>query len=146
MSPSGVVFYGTRYFTIEQQTLPAAWLETTTQTNTITTAATYTTPIETYTSVYGDDIEEDVNHLLIIPQQIVNIINTLTYWLGQYLSLRYVTEYVTFCMICGLITWCIDKLGDNMLGYITSLYDVIANFVIMIYGFLLTVLAYLVKC
>lgn len=51
MNPSSVVFYGTRYFTIEQQTLPADWFATTTAT--YQTVATTTVVDPAYNTQVG---------------------------------------------------------------------------------------------
>lgn len=100
--------YGQRYQTVEEQTLPADWFATTTQTNVFIPLVTVTTPIETYQGTHGGGGGErgvvyDLNYYLEIPQEVAGVVSYIFYLFGQIASLKYVTTLICLAMVLGTL-------------------------------------------
>ena len=108
MRPSTCVRFLTGYQDIEEQTLPADWFATTTQTNLFIPLVTVTTPIETYQGSFGGGgghrgVIHDLDYYLEIPQEVAGVVQYLFYLFGQISSLKYVTTLICLVMVLATI-------------------------------------------
>ena len=104
-----LMFVGNLYQTVEEQTLPADWFATTTQTNLFIPLVTVTTPIETYQGSHGgggshrDAVVHDLNYYLQIPQEVAGVVSYIFYLFGQIAQLKYVTTLICLAMVLGTL-------------------------------------------
>lgn len=102
MYASNFTWYFNRSEEVEENTLPAEWLETTTY--------YIDNPLSTVTTVIPSDYDittQDVDPFLDIPEKITAAMQGCIFWLGRLLNLKYVTFLLCFVLVVGLVAWLI---------------------------------------
>ena len=100
MSPCGFAQNFIGYSKVTQETLPAEWLETTTQ--------TIVDPLETYTTIVGgSDVPDydELNSQLVVPHNIEVAVLHIFDVIDTLMSLRYMTFLVCFSIVMALLVW-----------------------------------------